>query len=47
MAIPCEQANYMDFHYQKGPVVGRIVGTTCEKHQEAVKEDRGKIYSQS
>ena len=34
LVIPCEQANFMEFYYRKGPVVGRILGTAYEKHQE-------------
>lgn len=46
LAIPCEQASFMEFYYRKGPVVGRILGTTCEKHQETFEEDPREIYSQ-
>ena len=36
----------MAFYCRKGPLVGGILGTTCEKHQETFKEDLGEIYSQ-
>lgn len=35
-----------NFIIEKGPVVGRILGTTCEKFQETFKEDPREIYSQ-
>ena len=35
-----------NFIIEEGLVVGRILGTTCQKHQETFEEDPRKIYSQ-
>ena len=40
------KANYMEFHYRKGPLVGWLLAMTCKKYQEAVEEDFGSIYIQ-
>jgi len=45
LAIPCEQADYVEFYCRKGPVVGRILGKACEKHQETLKEDPREVYT--
>ena len=44
--ILCEKASFMEFCYRKGSVVGRILGTTCEKHQGTFEGDPREIYSQ-
>lgn len=34
-----------NFIVEKGPVVGRILGKACEKHQETLKEDPREVYT--